>query len=259
MRVAPVVLIVLLLAGCDSPTAPTPPPPRPPPSPPAPVTPLPGFSDPTFNATFWSQLIYNAFAKPRDLSGRRSRVMPTTSPNVYIRTTNVERADLAYMRRTIPGIVSAVTGHPYVGRVEHGPDDRQARGWITIRVVTADEVPEAWESVSCGYAYVGADPGSVWIAPWESPGCDEAYPARMLAHELGHALGLFHVPDDDAVMKQYAWTVAFSDAERHHAQLAYARGRGAPYGRRPHGRAIWPRSRSHHGPADRSARLMKPV
>ena len=50
--------------------------------------------------------------------------------------------------------------------------------------------------------------------------------ARMLVHELGHALGLYHVPDDDAVMKQFTWTTTFSAAERFHGPLAYEVGRG---------------------------------
>ena len=182
----------------------------------------------TFNKTFWGRLIYNAYDKPDGLTGRVSWVMPTTSPNVYIRTKNVDASTLAYMRREIPRIVEAVTGHPFAGRVDHGPDDYESTSWITIRVVTVDEAPEFVRGY-CGYAWVGADPGSLWLSPWES-GCDGTYPARMLAHEMGHALGLYHVPDADAVMKQDAWTVAFSSNERNHSELAYARGRGTPYG-----------------------------
>ena len=183
-----------------------------------------------FNKTFWGRLIYNAYEKPDGLTGRVSWVMPTTSPNVYIWTRNVDSSALAYMRREIPRIVEAVTGRPYSGRVDYGPNDRESIGWITIRVVTVDEEPEEMRGQGyCGYAYIGADPGRVWISPWAS-GCDGIYPARMLAHELGHALGLYHVPDADAVMKQYARTTAFSAAEQHHATLAYERGRGTLYG-----------------------------
>ena len=241
-RAAPFVLVVLLASCADGPTGPTAPTtipaptltvttpepePEPEPDPDPDPDPEPG---PSFDGTFWSRLIYNAFNKPGDLSGRVSWVMPTTSPNVYIWTRNVDSTALAHMRREIPRIVASVTGRPFAGRVDYGPNDRESSGWITIRIVTVDQEPSEMRGNGyCGYAYIGADPGRVWMSPWAS-GCDGTYPARMLAHELGHALGLHHVPDDDAVMKQYAWTVAFSDVEQHHGELAYARGRGTPYG-----------------------------
>ena len=180
--------------------------------------------------------------------------MPTTNPHVYIWTKNVDGAALAYMRREIPRIVGAVTGHPYSGRVEYGPDDREALGWITIRVVTEDEAPTFMRGY-CGYAYIGDDPGSIWMSPWAS-GCAGTYPNRMLAHELGHALGLYHVPDADAVMLQYSWDggVLGRGAAPFRACL-HPWARGAVW-RRPRVRTIWPQSRSH-GPANRSTRLRR--
>ncbi len=150
--------------------------------------------------------------------------MPTASPNVYIRTTNLEPGDVDYMRREIPEIVHQVTGQTYAGRVEHGTNDVERRGWITIRAVTRDQAPEFITGAFCGYARIGADPGKVWLV--KEAGCRLS---RMLAHELGHALGLYHVGDAGAVMRPFASTINFSAAERHHGELAYRAGRGAGY------------------------------
>ena len=179
---------------------------------------------PKFDDRFWRELVYNAHDKPGDLAGSVSWVMPTASPNVYIRTTNLEPSDVDYMRREIPGIVRQVTGETYAGRIEHGTDEAERRGWIIVRTVTRDQAPEFITGKFCGYARIGADPGKVWLV--KEAGCRLS---RMLVHELGHALGLYHVGDADAVMKQVSSVVSFSDAERHHGKLAYRAGRGAGY------------------------------
>ena len=179
---------------------------------------------PKFDDRFWRELVYDAHDKPGDLAGRISWVMPTTSPNVYIRTTNLEPSEVDYMRREIPRIVRQVTGAAYAGRVEHGTDETERRGWIIVRTVTRDQAPEFITGKFCGYAYIGADPGQVWLV--KEAGCQTE---RMLAHEFGHALGLYHVGDAGAVMRQFSSAVSFSDAERHHGKLAYRAGRGTAY------------------------------
>ena len=101
------------------------------------------------------------------------------------------------------------------------------RGWITIRIVPRGSGPDWIQNAHCGGAYIGANPGSIWLI--DAPECTtDRMRARMLVHELGHALGLYHVPDDDAVMKQFTWTTTFSAAERFHGPLAYEVGRGRP-------------------------------
>ena len=111
--------------------------------------------------------------------------MPTASPNVYIRTANLEPGDVDYMRRRVPEIVHQVTGQTYAGRVEFGTADVERSGWITIRTVTRDQAPDAITGTFCGYARIGRDPGQVWLV--KEAGCRLE---RMLPHELGHALGL---------------------------------------------------------------------
>ena len=186
---------------------------------------------PTFESWFYNHLIYNAHDEPGDLSGRVSMVLSTTSPNVYIRTTNLSTFKLAALHQEIPRIIAAVTGAPYAGRVSAGQDRVDAAGWITIRVVTLDEAtPHQEHGEWCGLAHVGADPGSVWILSPNERVCAWGDFDTVLSHELGHALGLWHVRDDDAMMSEFSWAATtFSDRERYHSALAYARGRGKPW------------------------------
>ena len=144
---------IAVACGDDSPapTGPTQVPPRP-------ATPT--VVAERFDDRFWRELVYNAHDKPGDLAGRVLWVLPTASPNVYIRTTNLESADVAYMRREIPRIVHQVTGETYTGRVEDGPADVERPGWILIRTVTRGTAPEFITGTSCGYARIGADPGA---------------------------------------------------------------------------------------------------
>jgi hypothetical protein len=55
-------------------------------------------------------------------------------------------------------------------------------------------------------------------------------PGAIVLHEVGHALGFFHVPDDRSVMYPFVPGSCppgeLSPAERYHAAIAYSRPRG---------------------------------
>ena len=226
MKACQILLLLVavgVIAGCESsqsPVAPTPLTSVEPPSTPSRKN--------LFNGTFWGQLIYNAYDNPGDLSGRSSLVLQTHSPSVHIRTARLPTSAVASMRQAIPGIVEAVTGTPYAGYVHASISDVTRSGWITIRVVPPGGGPDWIQGAWCGAAYVGANPGSIWLK--DTPECTtDSFRALLLAHELGHALGLYHVPDDDAVMNQFNRTKTFSAAERFHGAVAYDAGRGATH------------------------------
>lgn len=195
--------------------------------------------DARFEDDFWRKFVYNQHDFPDTIDERVSWVLNTKSPNLYIRmgdpsgrhVVSIQRRD--HMRKTFPNLVQQMTGEPYRGRIEDGISDREQSGWITVRFVTYEEEPAIPEG-ACGRANVGASTGSIWIIrrAQENKVCvDDKYFPRIFAHEVGHALGFYHVPDPETVMTP-GWNnlrETFSSREQYHGQLAYEVGRGAPY------------------------------
>lgn len=206
---------------------------RPPPPPPT-VDPL--FNDRRFQRSFWRQLVFDGHECPRagsckggtfyypSLEDRVVAVLSGTSPGFYIRTHDdaghrtFTSSQIATMRRVIPRAVEALTGVRFRGEILWSPQDFSAHGWITItRESLGEEV--------CGRAWVGASPGVIELDT--SKGCSLG---PLLAHEVGHAMGFFHVPNSTDVMYPSIGTrSSFSSREVFHARVAYQLGRGHPY------------------------------
>ena len=190
-------------------------------------------ADPQFDDRFWRELIFNEYDAPGQ--GGFVRTLSNASPGVYVRlgdATGTKRvvSDVQrdHIRRVVPPLAEQITGRNYHGRIEAGLEERGEReGWITIRFVTETENPDI--SQRCGLATPGSDPGSIWIARDNHRCFENGYFGRLLAHELGHAFGLWHVADHGTVMAAAGDVEWFTERERYHAQLAYEVGRGAPY------------------------------
>ena len=238
------VLLALVTGACDSPTAPSvtaPHPVTPPPPPPPPTIEI-NFA---FDDAFWDALVYNGHDKPEQ-QRYPPHVLPTTSPNFYIRRSTPDDTmpgcgrrwsldDLAYMERMIPRLVENLTGTRYRGRVVSGCEDRRQAEWITIVSATTKEHPNLTNF--CGRARVGAyrdgdGAGRIWFNEEPNYTCTRTVFRELLAHELGHAMRFWHVPNGVGYVMasgEYTGRLDFTIKERQHAQHAYKRGRNAPF------------------------------
>ncbi len=156
----------------------------------------------------------------------------TSNPSFYIRTIDqngraiepeVLTVTLDAVRRAVP----AFTGGTYSAAViETGTAARgEAAGWINI-----DIRRDPAEKRVCGYAYVGANPGSIVLNDDVCSCGSNKIPGAVTMHEVGHAMGFFHVSDRNSLMYPFVAgdcpAGQLSASESYHAGVAYARPRG---------------------------------
>ena len=156
----------------------------------------------------------------------------TTAPSFYVKTTDqngkaIEPEVLTRVYDAIRAAVPAYTAGRYtVARLDTGTDTRaQAPDWINV-----DIRRDPAEKRVCGYAYVGANPGSVTLNDDVCSCGSNKIPGAVTMHEVGHAMGFFHVSDRSSLMFPFIAgdcpNGALSAAESYHAAIAYSRPRG---------------------------------
>lgn len=172
-------------------------------------------SDPRFNADFYQQLVRGTLESSTPFSPRRL----ASPPSIYLQRSGLSDAFVADVERRIRAEVPAFTGGALtVARWETGLEARpESEGWIVIELRTD-------EAVNCGMSKVGASAGHIWIntASKCARRGEPTGPASLFAHEVGHALGFFHV-DAGLMQADVPMDQELTDRERYHGAVAYGR------------------------------------
>jgi hypothetical protein len=182
-----------------------------------------------FSMDFYRQLVRDGFEKGDGYPWRTLRW--TQAPSFYVQTVDqngrsIEPEVLAVTLDALRRAVPLWTGNTYaVGAIETGTASREApAGWINVlfrRDASSDR---------CGQSYVGRNPGEITL--WDDRcSCGSVkVPGQVTMHEVGHAMGFFHVSDRTNLMYPQAQAGCpagvLSQAETYHAAVAYSRPRG---------------------------------
>ena len=179
----------------------------------------------------------------------QSWVLPWSDPDFYIRLggargcragRRVQHELLHYWRAVIPILAEQLTGEPYTRRVHAGCGNRARQyGWIIVEYVTPAEyhreTRREWGEGVLARASLGSTYCKIWIRSFPREDQLSQLWKNVIAHEIGHAFGLYHTGRPDLIMsasigeERPNTLTIFLPIEEGTARLAYRAGRGARY------------------------------
>jgi Matrixin len=185
---------------------------------------------PPFSLDFYRQFVRDTY--DQSVGSPWPVLRWTSAPSFYVRTVDqngrsVEPEVLAVtldaLRRAVPAFTA---GHYSAAAIETGGDVRPgAPGWINV-----DFKRQSGSDVPCGTSFVGRNPGTITLYEDICSCGSVKVPGAVTMHEVGHAMGFFHVGDKNSLMYPFASGACpagvLSAAELYHAAVAYSRPRG---------------------------------